>query len=328
MKLEPESVQTHTPSMRDASGSSEMTGPFFSVVIPTHNRAEFLREAMQSVLNQTFGNFEVIVVDDHSEDHTRDVVGSFSDQRIQYVRNDRGKGGAGARNAGIFRAKGEWVAFLDDDDVWLPERLGLQYHKIQEKGQGVGLIYCGCVTYDPKNNRQFPTSIPSIEGWVENALFSRNFIGSFSKVTIRRELLWHVGGLDERFPALQDLELYIRIATLSQVSFVKGCSVYIRRAHVDRISRKLDKKLEASLLLRQKYDDRIRRSVSLRHYAAAKVFIYAVVTGNIGEAVRSFPWTLAGIVLNPLGLIQKFRKMLSIALRERRRRNSPGGGGG
>ncbi len=104
-----------------------MNKPFFTVVIPTHNRSILLKRAVESVLSQTFEDFELIVIDDHSTDDTASVVKSFTDPRIRYLINQRTKGACGARNTGIFSAKGKWVAFLDDDDVWLPEKLKYQY---------------------------------------------------------------------------------------------------------------------------------------------------------------------------------------------------------
>ncbi|MFQ5769234.1 MAG: glycosyltransferase family 2 protein, partial [bacterium] len=148
-----------------------MKSPFFTVVIPTHNRAELLKEAIQSVLAQTFSDFELIVVDDHSTDNTRDVIASFRDSRIKYVLNDRTTGGAGTRNAGIFRAQGEWVAFLDDDDVWLPQKLALQYNKIQDVDDSVGLVYCGYATYDFDEKRDIFQYCPQKAGWIQNELF-------------------------------------------------------------------------------------------------------------------------------------------------------------
>ena len=125
-----------------------MTSYFFTVIIPTYNRATLVKEAIQSVLDQTFDNFELIIVDDHSTDNTKDVVQSYSDKRICYVLNDHIKGAAGARNAGLSRSGGKWVAFLDSDDVWLPKKLELVYEKIKEVDTDVGLIYTGFADYD------------------------------------------------------------------------------------------------------------------------------------------------------------------------------------
>ena len=121
-----------------------MDNPFFTVVIPTYNRSNLLKRAVVSVLDQTFDDFEIIIIDDHSTDDTCSVVSSFSDPRIKYAINHRKKGACGARNTGIFVAKGKWVAFLDDDDVWLPDKLEYQYELAQNVDETVGLI---CTDY-------------------------------------------------------------------------------------------------------------------------------------------------------------------------------------
>ena len=123
-----------------------------SVIIPTYNRAACLKLALASVLNQTYQNFEIIVVDDASTDGTADVVRGFADARITYVRHDvnRGKVGAGAaaRNSGIARAQGTYIAFLDDDDEWLPEKLARQVAVLDRGPRSVGAIYTGFVKID------------------------------------------------------------------------------------------------------------------------------------------------------------------------------------
>src|SRR5690348_13147078 len=97
-----------------------------SVIIPTHNRSDFLRNAITSVLNQTYQDFEIIVVDDGSTDNTSEVVANFSDERITFIRHDTNKGGSAARNTGILASKCDYIAFLDDDDEWLPDKLRKQ----------------------------------------------------------------------------------------------------------------------------------------------------------------------------------------------------------
>ena len=108
------------------------------------------------LLDQTFENFELIVVNDHSTDNTNEALASFRDNRIKYIMNDHTKGLPGARNAGIFRAKGDWVASLDDDDVWLSRKLEVVYNKIQEVDTTTGLIYTGSAIYNfDKKQREY-----------------------------------------------------------------------------------------------------------------------------------------------------------------------------
>jgi glycosyltransferase involved in cell wall biosynthesis len=97
--------------------------PFFSVIIPTYNHADFLHSALESVLKQTFSNFEVIVVDNFSDDHTEEIVSNFNDTRIKLLKIHNNGVIASSRNLGIKEAKGVWIAFLDSDDKWYPTRL-------------------------------------------------------------------------------------------------------------------------------------------------------------------------------------------------------------
>ena len=94
-----------------------------SVIIPTHNRSDFLRSAIASVLNQTYQDFELIVVDDASTDNTAEAVAEFNDERIKLLRHDTNKGGSAARNTGILASECDYIALLDDDDEWLLEKL-------------------------------------------------------------------------------------------------------------------------------------------------------------------------------------------------------------
>ena len=100
-----------------------MLNPTVSVVIPTYNRSELLQRAIESVLSQTYQNFELIVVDDNSQDNTHATVLGFKDHRVQYIKNDESQGPSAARNKGVLQARGEFVAFLDDDDVWMKDNL-------------------------------------------------------------------------------------------------------------------------------------------------------------------------------------------------------------
>lgn len=292
--------------------------PFFTVVIPTHNRAELLKEAIQSVLEQTFKDFELIVVDDHSSDNTKDVVASFgNDHNIIYMMNDRTKGGAGARNTGIFEAKGEWIAFLDDDDVWLPKKLELQYNKIQELDDSVGLIYTGYASYDFDNKHEILHNIPQKEGWIQKDLLYNNYIKAFGGVVIRSDLLRMVGGLDERFPAYQDNELYVRISQLAKVAFIKDILLYVRTANKDRISIDPHKKLLAYQLFWDKYRNLINNNPRLRHRIASRVLVYAFIKKDSVNMVKALPWTFAGLLFDPTNFFWTMRMILSSLIRNK-----------
>ena len=124
-----------------------------SVITPTYNRAEYLANAINSVLFQTYSDFELIIVDDNKPDSearkkTEEVVRAFTDPRIRYIQNAKNLGGSGARNAGIFEAKGDYLAFLDDDDMYLPDRLEVQYKKMVENGWDVSVMDGATYNYE------------------------------------------------------------------------------------------------------------------------------------------------------------------------------------
>lgn len=112
-----------------------------SVVIPTYNRAHLIKQSLQSVLDQTLKPYEIIVVDDFSTDNTEEVIKSLNSPLIKYVKNQRKKGANGARNTGILMAKGEYIAFHDSDDIWLLNKLKLQYD-FMRSNKNIDLCFC------------------------------------------------------------------------------------------------------------------------------------------------------------------------------------------
>jgi len=105
-----------------------------SIIMPSYNTAKFIEETVNSVLNQTYTNWELIIVDDCSTDNTDEVVSQFNDERIKYIKNEKNSGAAISRNRALREAKGKWIAFLDSDDVWLPEKLEKQIAFMENNG--------------------------------------------------------------------------------------------------------------------------------------------------------------------------------------------------
>lgn len=111
-----------------------MVDGLVSIIMPSWNTGKFIGESIQSVLNQTYTKWELIIVDDCSTDNTDKIVGSFKDERIRFLKNAKNSGAALTRNRAIREAKGEWIAFLDSDDLWLPQKLEKQIAFMKEKG--------------------------------------------------------------------------------------------------------------------------------------------------------------------------------------------------
>ena len=185
------------------------TSPHISVVIPTHERSELLRCAITSVLAQTYTDWQMIIVDDAESGSAEVVASEFHDARIRYVKNDGAHGGAGARNCGIREARGELVAFLDDDDEWLPEKLGRQVAVMNNAPDDVG--FCATAVLNIFDCREQETVIEDgVTDFSEIAL--RRFKGFLtSTLVVRRHVIEEVGMFDTLFPSHQEAELIIRI---------------------------------------------------------------------------------------------------------------------
>ena len=108
-----------------------MNEPLVSVVMPTYNHAQFIKDAIDSVRGQTYLNWELIIIDNYSEDNTRDIIEAYADDRIRYVQFRNNGIIAASRNRGIEQAQGEYVAFIDSDDVWLPEKISWQVRAME-----------------------------------------------------------------------------------------------------------------------------------------------------------------------------------------------------
>lgn len=209
--------------------------PLVSVVVPTYNRSGLVGRAIRSVLAQSFQDWEMLVIDDASEDDTEEVVAGFSDSRIRYIQHATNQGGSAARNTGIREARGTYIAFLDSDDTWLPSKLELQVKAFSKSDTSVGLIYTGMIhKHENGESSKYP---PRFRGNLTHNLLTRNVIGSTSTAIIRGDVFERVGGFDPGLPARQDVDLWLRIACCYRIDFVDECLTIIHKEQrPDRLS--------------------------------------------------------------------------------------------
>jgi glycosyltransferase involved in cell wall biosynthesis len=186
--------------------------PQVSVIIPTHNRARFLAGAVRSVLAQSFKDLEIVVVDDGSSDDTEAVIQGFRQAEIRYVRHDCQRGGAAARNTGILNSSGEYIAFLDDDDEWYPEKLMRQMSVMLASPSEIGGVYTGYFIVDRSNGEIRGQIVPTERGDIYQALLTGNCVGGTSCMLLRRSCFDKTGLFDERLPSFQDYDLWLRAA--------------------------------------------------------------------------------------------------------------------
>lgn len=253
--------------------------PLLSVVIPTYNHAHFLRQALDSVRAQTYGNWEAIVVNNYSEDDTVDVVQTLADPRIHLV-NFRNQGViAASRNEGIRHATGTYVAFLDSDDVWYPEKLARCVSNLES---GCDLVCHGEVwTWEDGATRKTVYG-PASRARYASLLYRGNCI-STSATVIRRSVLDRVGGFSEApaFITAEDYDLWLRIARETERLCFIDEMLGEYRLHGGNASRAITRNMQAELAvieshfsqepnagIGRQYLRRMRRA--LVHYAAGR----------------------------------------------------------
>jgi len=197
-----------------------------SVVIPTHNRSEQLIKTVESVLNQTHKEFEIIIVSDGSTDNTDQVIAELEqrDNRIKGIVYHPSGGANKARNKGIEAAKYEWVAFLDDDDQWYPDKLEAQL-KVVQADESIGLVYTGVNVVYINENESYK-SLGQHSGDLSREILKSNVIGTTSTVMAKKELLEEVGMFDVDLPAIQDYDLWIRLCQITRVGVVPEEKLY------------------------------------------------------------------------------------------------------
>lgn len=206
--------------------------PKVSIIIPTYNSARYLPEALESALNQTYTNIDIIVVNDGSTDNTRQIMNRFVD-RVTYVEQDNG-GPSRARNAGLSRARGDYVAFLDADDMWMPHKLEEQM-KIFRLYPDTRAVYCQVIRFDEATRKEFPPWPARIySGSIFEKLLLENFI-SMPSLVAEASVLREIGGFDERLNTAEDQNLYMRIAHKYEIRGV-GEALVRRREHQDSLS--------------------------------------------------------------------------------------------
>jgi glycosyltransferase involved in cell wall biosynthesis len=190
-----------------------------SVIIPNYNYERFLGKAVDSALGQTYHDIEVIVVDDGSKDGSREIIDGYAG-RIEAI-FQKNQGVAAARNNGVAAAGGEYIAFLDADDVWLPAKLELQVGMFADDPE-LGMVHVGIVEIDDAGNC-LDEHLDGQQGWVADELlrFERGVIlGGGSGILVRRDVFDEIGGFDARMSTSADWDLFYRIASRHPVGFI------------------------------------------------------------------------------------------------------------
>lgn len=227
-----------------------------SVIIPTYNRKHTLKRCIDSVLSQTYRNFEIIIVDDCSTDGTSEYVqelyGDVTDINIVYVRNDNNVGAGACRNIGVSYANGEFIAFHDSDDEWYPDKLAKQMERFLKCNHKVGAVYCSfymngenSVSYPPVN-----VDIMHKSGHVFNMLLINPLVGMITLI-VRKSIFVELGGFNEQLNSLEDYELTIRIAQKYDIILVDEVLAVAYESENSVGKREKDKLITQFLIMEQ-----------------------------------------------------------------------------
>jgi glycosyltransferase involved in cell wall biosynthesis len=217
---------TKTGDSRQA-GEQGSALPLVSVIMPAYNTARYIREAIDSVLEQDYPCKELIVIDDGSTDGTVEVLRSYG-ERITLLQQ-RNQGSAVARNAGLAAARGEYIAFLDSDDIWLPGRLRLQVDHLM-RHPDIGMVYAHWAVWTPEADGEFrppivenggdgeaaPGIVPDRSGWLYNRLLFSSLLHTIT-VMARKDLIARVGNFDPELKRGQDYDYWLRASRLTEI---------------------------------------------------------------------------------------------------------------
>lgn len=216
-----------------------------SVIIPTYNRGYIIKRSIESVLTQTYSDFELIIVDDGSTDNTKEIVESYKDHRIKYVYQEN-SGACAARNKGISLAKGKFIAFHDSDDIWLPSKLEVQIKAIEETGADI--VACQMIKTDEDGKREL---IPKLnESQFMNMSSMPAGIGT-QTLLMKNNVAKHIQ-FDDEMPRLQEMEWLIRTVKLFSIYVLKQGLVNYE-VLADSISSSSEKLYRAIILIKNKH---------------------------------------------------------------------------
>lgn len=180
-----------------------------SIVLPTYNRGYIIEEAIKSVIEQTYTNWELIVVDDGSTDNTETLMTKYIDSRIIYIRENLNRGANFCRNLGVRNAKGNFIAFLDSDNRWERNKLECQFTKLYKTDKSVALVFCNEIVWDGSKKIFFPGGT-FLDSEIGEILYRRNIVDN-NAVLIKKDCFQKAGGFDEEMPRIQDWEFYFRV---------------------------------------------------------------------------------------------------------------------
>ncbi len=283
----------------------------FSVIIPTYNRIDFLEKAIESVHKQTYQGFEIIVVNDNPHEKSKIDLLITKFDKTKVIHHSSSKGGNAARNTGILHSQGELIAFLDDDDVWLPEKLTLHL-KEHQKNLTAGLVFSDCLyVFNNKNIADHVYSAP-VPNNVIDAMSKAKFCPATSSiVSIKRDCVTKCGLFDESLVSFQDWDYWFRIAQKFKFVHIPAVLVHFRQHLGDRTSHNEEKRRKGLNQIINKWKDKINVNEFSRSFI---ISIYYKNSKNLlvsGDKLTAFrkSFKLLNLEVLSISSVKKFIRL-------------------
>ncbi len=290
-----------------------MNEPMFTVVLPTYNRAGVVLDAVHSVLAQTYTDFELIIVDDRSTDDTQAVLAQVKDPRVTVVANRRSKGAAGARNMGIFLARGTWVCQIDSDDLWPSDMLERFAVAIADAPVGVGIVYGSLAYLDIGTGGVTRVRRAEKAGHVHTEFLEEHFI-SHCSAALNTSALHDIGGYDEAFRLKEDSDLLLRMTERYEVLPVPDLVYMYRLGSGDQLTGESDEFLRSYKHYIRKHARLLAEHPRARYELLTNVLYLSVDAGDWSEAARTWPKLMPSMWEAPRVFLRGHRKLVSLVV--------------
>jgi len=286
-----------------------------SVIITTHKREpEIVLRAINSVLQQTHTNIEIIVVDDSPSlfslrKEVKKEIEGIKDNRLHYIQHEMNKGACVARNTGLDIAKGEFIAFLDDDDVWHKQKLEKQLKKILETESG--LVYCRTYMVNKRRGTKKIRNVKFHKGMVFKELLRENFIGSTSFPLIKKVCFERCGYFDETLLASQDYDLWLRISREYSVDYLEEPLVDYYVHEDEAISKNPHNNIQGIELINKKYYEFLKNNPRILGKRLSHLAFYY---GQANRQKEAFSIYSKSLILSPFDLQRNIKTLLHLLL--------------
>lgn len=285
-----------------------------SVIIPVFNGQNTIQRTIESVLNQTFEDYELIIINDGSTDSTEEVISQIPDPRIK-VFNYSNSGPSASRNRGIDIASGKYISFIDADDLWTSDKLEKQLYKLEENPQAK-IAYSWTNYIDEFDKFLYPGSHITANGNVYEKLLLNNFIENGSNPLIYRQALIEVGGFDESLFAAEDLDVWFKLAIKYEFVAVPSPQI-LYRVSTNSLSSNLARVEKQCLEVIDRAFDRVSKSLqNLKPKSVSNLYLYLTIKSLEGNVTKTKGIAAAryyiNAVKNNISLLQARRKLMII----------------